>query len=239
MFYLVKTPWWMRAIYRRLVWRMPRGAGYAAGAGQGSGSAVGSGSGLAGEKVMYLSFDDGPHPVVTPWVLDELGKWGAKATFFCIGKNVAAHPQIYRRILMEGHRVGNHTQDHLNGWKVDDRRYLESVVEAGKRIDSKLFRPPYGRIGALQSKVLRSAPFYYSIIMWDVLSGDFDRSLTGTRCARNVIRYGRPGSIVVFHDSEKAFERLTVALPEVLKKFSERGYRFEAIFSQREKNDGV
>ena len=224
-------------MFRGRVWRMPRGAGAgsALGAGSGSGSAFGSGSGsgMAAEKRMYLTFDDGPHPVVTPWVLDELGKWGAKATFFCIGKNVAAHPQIYRRILMEGHRVGNHTQDHLNGWKVDDKRYLESVVEAGKRIDSELFRPPYGRIGALQSSVLRSAPFYYSIIMWDVLSGDFDRSLTGERCARNVIRYGRPGSIVVFHDSEKAFERLTVALPEVLKKFSAEGYRFEGIFSQK------
>jgi peptidoglycan/xylan/chitin deacetylase (PgdA/CDA1 family) len=178
---------------------------------------------------LYLSFDDGPHPVVTPFVLDELEKYGAKGTFFCIGKNVEAHPEIYRRILMEGHRVGNHTQDHLNGWKVDDRRYLENILVASRRIDSDLFRPPYGRIGALASSVLRSAPFNYSIIMWDVLSADFDRSLTGERCARNVIRHGRPGSIVVFHDSEKAFERLREALPMVLKKFVAEGYRFEVI----------
>jgi peptidoglycan/xylan/chitin deacetylase (PgdA/CDA1 family) len=206
MFYFVKTPWWLRMLYRGLVWRVP-----------------------TAEKVLYLSFDDGPHPVATPFVLDELGKYGAKGTFFCIGKNVEAHPEIYRRILMEGHRVGNHTQDHLNGWKVDDRRYLENIRAAARRIDSNLFRPPYGRIGALQSLVLRSAPFNYSIIMWDVLSADFDLALTGERCARNVIRDGRPGSIVVFHDSGKAFERLRVALPMVLKKFAGEGYRFEVI----------
>jgi peptidoglycan/xylan/chitin deacetylase (PgdA/CDA1 family) len=193
-------------LYRGLVWRVP-----------------------TAEKVLYLSFDDGPHPVATPFVLGELGRYGAKGTFFCIGKNVEAHPEIYRRILMEGHRVGNHTQDHLNGWKVDDRRYLENIREAARRIDSDLFRPPYGRIGALQSSVLRSAPFHYTIIMWDVLSGDFDQALTGDRCARNVIRYGGPGSVVVFHDSEKAYSRLREALPMVLEEFSARGYRFEAI----------
>jgi peptidoglycan/xylan/chitin deacetylase (PgdA/CDA1 family) len=206
MYYFVKTPWWLRKLYRGLVWRVP-----------------------TAEKLLYLSFDDGPHPVATPFVLDELGKYGAKGTFFCIGKNVEAHPEIYRRILMEGHRVGNHTQDHLNGWKVDDRRYLENIRAAARRIDSDLFRPPYGRIGALQSSVLRSAPFHYNIILLDVLSADFDRALTGERCARNVIRYGRPGSIVVFHDSEKAFERLREALPMVLKEFVARGYQFEVI----------
>ena len=210
MLYFVKTPWWLRKLYRGLVWRIP-----------------------TVEKVLYLSFDDGPHPVATPFVLDELAKYGAKGTFFCIGKNVEAHPEIYRRIMMEGHRVGNHTQDHLNGWKVDDRRYLESIREAARRIDSDLFRPPYGRIGPLQSSVLRSAPFHYNIIMWDVLSADFDRALTGERCARNVIRYGRPGSIVVFHDSEKAFDRLREALPMVLKEFAARGYRFDAIRMQK------
>lgn len=201
----------MRQVYRGLTWRMP----------------VASPSGS--EKVLYLTFDDGPHPVATPFVLEQLGKFGARGTFFCIGKNVEAYPEIYRRILMEGHRVGNHTQDHLNGWKVDGRRYVENVRVAARWIDSDLFRPPYGRIGALEASVLRSAPFNFSIIMWDVLSADFDRALTGERCARNVIRNGRPGSIVVFHDSEKAFERLKVALPMVLKEFAAWGYRFEAI----------
>jgi peptidoglycan/xylan/chitin deacetylase (PgdA/CDA1 family) len=208
MFYFVKTPWWLRRMSRGLTWRIP-----------------------TKEKVLYLSFDDGPHPVATPFVLEELGKYEAKGTFFCIGKNVEANPELYRRILMEGHRVGNHTQDHLNGWKVDDRRYLENIRAAAQRIDSNLFRPPYGRIGTLQSSVLRSPPFNYSIIMWDVLSADFDQALTGDRCARNVIRNSGPGSVVVFHDSEKALSRLREALPMVLKEFSARGYRFEGIRS--------
>jgi peptidoglycan-N-acetylglucosamine deacetylase len=213
MYYFVRTPWWLRRLYRGLVWRVP-----------------------TAEKVLYLTFDDGPHPVATPFVLDELGKHGAKGTFFCIGKNVEAYPDIYRRILLEGHRVGNHTQDHLNGWKVDGMRYVENIRVAAQRIDSDLFRPPYGRIGSLQSSVLRSAPFNYQIIMWDVLSADFDRALTGERCARNVIRNGRPGSIVVFHDSEKALERLREALPAVLKEFGARGYRFEVIRPKIGKN---
>jgi peptidoglycan/xylan/chitin deacetylase (PgdA/CDA1 family) len=206
MFYLTRTPWWLKKLYPGLVWRMP-----------------------AEGKVLYLSFDDGPHPVATPFVLDELKKKDARATFFCIGKNVEAYPQIYRRLLLEGHRVGNHTQNHLNGWKVDDKLYLENVREAARWIDSDLFRPPYGRVGALQSSLLRSAPFNYNIIMWDVLSADFDRALTAAQCARHVTRFARPGSIVVFHDSEKAFERLREALPAVLDHFSDLGWRFEAI----------
>ena len=206
MFYLVNTPWWLKTLYRGLVWQIP-----------------------TKEKVLYLSFDDGPHPVATPFVLDELKKYDAKATFFCIGKNVDGYPQLYRRILLEGHRTGNHTYDHLNGWKVDDKRYLENIRDAARLIDSDLFRPPYGRISAFQSSLLRSDPFNYKIIMWQVLSADFDRALTADRCARYVIRDARPGSIVVFHDSEKAFDRLRGALPAVLEHFSGLGYRFEAI----------
>jgi peptidoglycan/xylan/chitin deacetylase (PgdA/CDA1 family) len=209
MFYFTRTPWWLRRLYGGLVWRMP-----------------------VEEKILYLTFDDGPHPVATPFALEELAKFGAKGTFFCIGKNVDAHPEIYRRVLMEGHRVGNHTQDHLNGWKVDDRRYFENIREAARRIDSDLFRPPYGRIGPLQSSLLRSPPFNYSIIMWDVLSADFDEKLTGDQCARKVIGHARPGSVVVFHDSEKAFPRLETALPAVLKEYSAKGYRFDSIRSK-------
>jgi len=207
MFYLVRMPWWLKKIYASsLIWRMPGGA-----------------------NTLYLTFDDGPNPTATPWVLDELEKYSARATFFCIGKNVKEYPQIYRRILLDGHRTGNHTQNHLNGWKTDDAKYLDNIREAAQLIDSNLFRPPYGRIGKFQAKLLEDAPRAYKIIMWDVLSADFDRSLTGERCARNVIRYAQPGSIVVFHDSEKAFDRLRRALPAVLEHFSGLGYRFEAI----------
>jgi len=213
--YFIRTPWWLRKYFGGLLWRIP-----------------------TKEKILYLSFDDGPHPMATPFVLDQLQRYGARATFFCIGKNVETYPEIYRRILMEGHRVGNHTHDHLNGWKVDDRRYIENIRLAARRIDSDLFRPPYGRIGPMQARVLRGAPFRYQIVMWDVLSGDFDVTITGDRCAQNVVKKGQPGSIVVFHDSEKAFERLKVALPVVMKIFSERGYRFEAIRTQNKIGPG-
>ena len=209
MFYLVRMPWWLKKIYysSSLIWQMPANNG----------------------SVLYLTFDDGPHPLATPFVLDELRKYDARGTFFCIGKNVKQYPQIYRRVLLEGHRVGNHTQDHLNGWKTDEGKYLDNIREAAQVIDSDLFRPPYGRIGQFQTRLLQEAPRPYKIIMWDVLSADFDRSLSGPQCARNVIRHARPGSIVVFHDSEKAFDRLRLALPAVLEHFSGLGYRFEAI----------
>lgn len=206
MFYLVRTPWWLKRIYSGLVWRMP-----------------------VSEKVLFLSFDDGPHPVVTPFVLDELGKYQAKASFFCIGKNVQEHPKLYRRILEEGHRVGNHTHNHVNGWKVAEGDYIDNIREAARYIDSDLFRPPYGRITSAQASRLRGAPFHYKVIMWDVLSADFDRSLTPEKCARNIIRHARPGSIIVFHDSEKAFDRVREALPRVLQHFSDLGYRFEVL----------
>lgn len=197
----------MRRLYPGLVWRVAAGR----------------------EKVIFLSFDDGPHPVATPFVLDELKKYDARATFFCIGKNVQLYPQIYRRVLMEGHRVGNHTHDHLNGWKTPDKKYLENIRDAARLIDSDLFRPPYGKIGLFQSSLLRSAPFNYKVVMWEVLSADFDSRVSPQRCGRNVIRHARQGSIVVFHDSEKAFGSVQYALPAVLAHFSQLGYRFEGI----------
>jgi peptidoglycan-N-acetylglucosamine deacetylase len=206
MFYFVKTPWLLKKWYSRQVWEIHDR-----------------------EKILYLSFDDGPHPLATPFVLDELKKYGARATFFCLGKNVAGYPPIYKRILTEGHRVGNHTHDHLNGWKSADKKYLSNIQQAAGYIDSNLFRPPYGRITAFQAACLREAPFQYKIIMWSVLSADFDRTISPAKCLRNVTRNAGPGSIVVFHDSEKAFERLQGALPGVLHYFSERGYRFESI----------
>jgi peptidoglycan/xylan/chitin deacetylase (PgdA/CDA1 family) len=211
MLYFVKTPWWLKRLYPRCVWDIP-----------------------GKEKILYLTFDDGPHPVVTPFVLETLKQYNAKATFFCIGKNVAAHPDIYSNILNEGHRVGNHTFNHLNGWKVTDELYLKNIFEAGRYIDSSLFRPPYGKITRFQVKLLsgiRNSPVTsnFNIIMWDVLSGDFDVALLGSTCSQNVIRNAQPGSVIVFHDSEKAFPRLKEALPKTLEHFSKNGYRFEVI----------
>lgn len=205
MFYLIKTPWWLKKLYpASLTWNMP-----------------------GNEKVLYLSFDDGPHPAVTPLVLNTLKAFNAKATFFCIGKNVVENKEIYQRIIDEGHKVGNHTFNHLNGWETKDEEYIENVMEAEKYIDSKLFRPPYGRISRFKISLLQKAGF--NIIMWDVLSGDFDKEKTKERCTENVLLQAQPGSIVIFHDSEKAFERMNYALPIVLEKFSEKGFTFKTI----------
>lgn len=180
-------------------------------------------------KKVYLSFDDGPHPQITPFVLDLLKQYGAKASFFCIGKNVKAYPDVYKRIIDEGHAVGNHTQHHLNGWKNNNEVYLKDVEEAAGLINSRLFRPPYGKIKRQQIAALEKKPLAYKIIMWTVLSGDFDTSISKEKCLSNVLEKTTNGSIVVFHDSEKAFERMGYALPVVLKKLTENGYVFEKI----------
>lgn len=212
MFYFVKTPWLLKQLYPGCTWHIP-----------------------TRDKVIYLTFDDGPHPTATPFVLDALQRYQAKATFFCIGKNVVEHPGIYRRILDEGHRTANHTHNHLNGWKVKNDEYISNILEAARYIDSNLFRPPYGKITAFQVKLLTGTAAYkrsdrnFRIIMWDVLSGDFDRKLSAEACSVNVLNKTRPGSIIVFHDSEKAFPRMQKALPDTLKYFSEKGYRFDAI----------
>jgi len=206
--YFVKTPWWLKRIFSSYIWSVK-----------------------TKEKIIYLSFDDGPHPVATPFVLDELKKYNAKATFFCIGKNVVAQPAIYRRILDEGHSVGNHTHNHVNGWKTKDEIYLQDVKEAGKFIDSRLFRPPYGRITSFQAKNISGVLNRndVKIIMWDVVSADFDESLDGNDCVKNVILNAKNGSIVVCHDSEKALARLMILLPAVLNYFEKSGFRFERL----------
>ncbi|HEX6915778.1 MAG TPA: polysaccharide deacetylase family protein, partial [Chitinophagaceae bacterium] len=161
-------------------------------------------------------------------------------TFFCIGRNVSDHQDIYRRILDEGHSVGNHSYDHLNGWKVKDNDYISNVLKASEVIDSKLFRPPYGRIRRFQSAVLRkkiaaaaregaTPQTGFTIIMWSVLSADWDQNIDGERCYQNVVLHAGPGDIVVFHDSAKALPRLEVALPKVLAWYRGKGYRFERL----------
>lgn len=180
------------------------------------------------EKELYLTFDDGPHETATPFVLDQLKMFNAKATFFCVGKNVKAHTNIYQRILDEGHAPGNHTFNHLNGWKTKNSLYINDIAEAAKYIDSKLFRPPYGRISPFVSKMLRTQ-LQYKIIMWHVLSGDFDNTISPQQCLENVLMNAKAGSIIVFHDSKKAWERMQFALPAILKFYTEKGFIFKAL----------
>ncbi|NAS32133.1 polysaccharide deacetylase family protein [Flavobacteriaceae bacterium R38] len=181
------------------------------------------------KKTIYLTFDDGPIPGVTEWILDTLSKYNAKATFFCIGNNVTSNPEIYQRILKEGHAVGNHTYNHLKGWNTTKEKYLQNIKEAAIHIDSKLFRPPYGRITSSQAKELRKMG--YKIIMWDVLAMDWDANIPKEKCADNVLKNSKEGSIVVFHDSLKAEHNMKYALTTTLDHFSKKGYSFESLDS--------
>ena len=178
---------------------------------------------------VYLTFDDGPHPIITRFVLQQLKQYDAKATFFCIGKNVVDHPDIYKQILEAQHTVGNHTHNHLNGWHTKTDAYITNVQQAAKHINSRLFRPPYGRIKRSQAgRLLQAHPQWY-IYMWDVLSGDFDTSITPERCTENVLNNIQPGSIVVFHDSEKAWPRMQHALPAVLAYCKQQNWQLKAL----------
>ena len=206
MFYFIKTPWYLKKIYSNLMWDVP-----------------------SKEKVMYLTFDDGPHPTATTFVLEQLKKYNARGTFFCVGQNVMDYPQLYAQIINEGHITANHTFNHLNGWKVTDEDYFQNIIEARKYIDSRLFRPPYGRITLFQAKHLQKSALQFKVVMWDVVSGDFDTTITPEKCSANVLRNARQGSIVVFHDSEKAYPNLQKALPATLEHFSVMGYRFEVL----------
>ncbi len=206
MFYVAKTPNWVKKLFQGRIWDMP-----------------------TTKKAIYLTFDDGPHPLITPFVLDELIKYDAKATFFCIGKNVSENRLIYNRIIKEDHAVGNHTNNHLDGWKTNNVKYLQNITAAQAFINSNLFRPPYGRITGKQQKILGKLEEPFKVVMWSVLSGDFDVNITPDQCYNNVVNNTESGSVIVFHDSEKAFERLRFTLPRVLKYFSEKGYQFEKI----------
>ncbi|HTN46051.1 MAG TPA: polysaccharide deacetylase family protein [Flavipsychrobacter sp.] len=203
-FYSIKMPVWLPRFFPKdLIWRMRV------------------------DDAVYLTFDDGPHPEATTFVLDTLKEYFAQASFFCIGKNVAAHPSLYQRIMDEGHAVGNHTYNHLNGWKTPNDIYLKNILKASKEMKSRLFRPPYGRIKISQSRRLIQRG--WKVYMWDVLSADFDMDITPEQCLENVLTHIEPGSIVVFHDSEKAFPRMKYALPEVLKYCREKGWKMKKL----------
>jgi len=194
------------------------------------------------ENVIYLTFDDGPTPKITDWTLDILKQYNAKATFFCIGKNVEEHPTIFKRIISEGHSTGNHTQNHLKGWKTKTEDYLIDIEKAQEEMnnqiqnsefspdsyrDQNLFRPPYGQIKPKQAKQLLQLG--YKIIMWKVLAIDWDASVSNEKCLENVVNNTLSGDIVVFHDSIKAANNMQYALPKVLEYFSDKGFEFRRI----------
>ncbi len=205
--YFVKTPFWVKK-FLFPHWRW-------------------TGRKIKGQKTVYLTFDDGPTPKITEWVLEELEKYQAKATFFCIGKNVEAYPKIFQQIGEREHVLGNHTQNHFNGWQTPTANYLQNVAACAASISSNLFRPPYGRIKREQAKLLRQQG--YEIIMWSVLSGDFDENLSKEKCLMNVLANIEDGSIVVFHDSVKAYRLLEYVLPRALEELEGRGFVFEGL----------
>ncbi len=194
------------------------------------------------EKIVYLTFDDGPIPNVTDFVLNTLKSFGIKATFFCIGDNISKYPDIFERIKADGHAVGNHTYNHLKGWETEDEAYVDNFWKCQELTKSNLFRPPYGRIKKSQIAKLNSKfkiqnraceliedNSKLDIIMWDVLSGDFDLNLSPEKCYQNVVKETRNGSIIVFHDSLKAWDRLSYALPKAIETLLAKGYRFETL----------
>ena len=207
--YLVRPPYLFKKIYPQAIWRMP-----------------------ANKKKIYLTFDDGPIPAITPWVLDLLKEENIRASFFCVGENIANNPEIYQRILDEGHAAGNHTYNHLNGWNTHGNQYARNVLKCAEVMkktggnSSKLFRPPYGRAKKSQIGQLASQ---YSIIMWDVLSGDYDKNTSPEQCLKNVIENVRNGSIIVFHDSRKAQKNMEYALPGFIRYAKEKGFEFERL----------
>jgi peptidoglycan/xylan/chitin deacetylase (PgdA/CDA1 family) len=185
------------------------------------------------EKKIYLTFDDGPTPEITAWTLAQLRQYNAKATFFCIGDNIEKYPDIFKKLIAEGHSIGNHTFNHLNGWKTQTQNYLENTKKCDDSISKlttdhcRLFRPPYGKIKKSQAKILLEQG--YKIIMWDVLSADFDTEITAEKCLENVLSNIKPGSIIIFHDSIKAFKNLEYTLPKTLAFLKENGYNCEAV----------
>jgi peptidoglycan/xylan/chitin deacetylase (PgdA/CDA1 family) len=202
--YLVKTPRVIQKLFPNFHWRVEK----------------------QDEPTLYLTFDDGPIPQVTPWILEQLEAYNAKATFFCVGNNARRYPELVEQTLAAGHSIGNHTMHHLDGWKSDNVPYFHDVRHCALQVKSSLFRPPYGRLRPSQAQFLQR---HYEIVMWDVLSGDFDPELTAEDCFQNVVRNARPGSIVVMHDSLKSEDKVREILPRILAHYAALGYRFAAL----------
>lgn len=216
-FYWIKTNILIKNIFSGFVWDLPNK-----------------------EKKVYLTFDDGPTPEITEWTLKQLKEFGAKATFFCIGENIQKHPDIFHKVMEEGHSIGNHTFNHLKGWETATEDYIQNfkqceieisnqikISNQSRTFEKKLFRPPYGKIKFSQSKILKKMG--YKIIMWDVLSADFDTNVSPEKCLENVIKNITSGSVIIFHDSIKASKNLEYALPKTLSFLKEKGYKCEAI----------
>ena len=208
-FYFTKTPIIIKGLFTRYIWCF-----------------------LTSKREIYLTFDDGPIPEVTEFVLSQLKKFNVTATFFCIGENIQKYPSIFRKIITYGHGVGNHTYHHLNGWKTSTDDYIKNVIKTELLMkknekNTRLFRPPYGKIKRSQASILLKRN--YKIIMWDIISADFDTKTSKEQCVENVLRKVKKGSIIVFHDSEKAKEKLYHALPIVLESLTNKGYKFKSI----------
>jgi peptidoglycan/xylan/chitin deacetylase (PgdA/CDA1 family) len=209
-FYWIKTNRFIKKIFANYIWDIPNT-----------------------ENKIYLTFDDGPTPEITEWVLQELEKYNAKATFFCIGNNIEKYPGIFEKLITKGHSIGNHTFNHLNGWKTSTDEYLENSRRCETSLCNlqtatcNLFRPPYGKIKASQAQKLRQLG--YKIIMWDVLSADYDATISAEKCLENATKNVTSGSIIVFHDSVKAFPHLEYTLPKALNYFKEKGFVFEKL----------
>lgn len=201
--YLSKSPSIIKRYYKKLIWDIPNN-----------------------DNKIYLTFDDGPTPEVTEWTLQTLKKYNIKATFFCLGCNIEKHPDIFEKIIQEGHSIGNHSYHHVNGWHTKETDYIRNIEKCQQLTQTNLFRPPYGRIKKSQADILVND---YKIIMWDVLSGDFDPKTSPEKCLKNVTKNTKSGSVIVFHDSVKAFEKLQYALPKAIENLLEQGFVFDVI----------
>lgn len=177
-------------------------------------------------RTLYITFDDGPDPETTPVLLEILRRYNAAATFFCVGENVKRYPDLFQQLLKEKHGVGNHTMHHLHGWKTPCKKYVDDIQEARCHINSPLFRPPHGKITWKQWKHVRRD---FRVVLWTVISYDFDAKLTSEQCFQYVVRYAKGGDVLVFHDSRKSFERTCAALVKVLDYFHRRGFCFKAL----------